>query len=228
MRRFFSILFLLGGLLPLRAGSWAEALSRMPLPGNVVHLNRTNCVEVMLPAFQSNATVKALIFLPGATDELYFFRRAEAALRTPTPSLLDAVVALTNQTHIRANFRAPFVLLHSGEDVLELQTTIQSEPAVEKLRRGKSLPHLMFNDRDWDAVRKTVKGHIKPVLWPGPYANDSRHFYRHTFAAWNLSPWETLEAIAFAAKARITVRRGSVVFTPDERFGALPKLEKFP
>ena len=73
----------------------------------------------MLDAFQSNAVVKALIFMPGATDELYFFRRAHAKLTNANPSLLDAIVALTNQTYIQATFQPPLLLLHTTEDPLD-------------------------------------------------------------------------------------------------------------
>src|SRR5262245_47965275 len=97
------------------AESWPEALARMPLPAGTTHLNRTNCAEVLLPALKSNTVVKALIFMPGSTDELYFFRRAQATLSGTNLSLLDAIVALTNQTHIRVAFHAPFLLLHSNE-----------------------------------------------------------------------------------------------------------------
>src|SRR6266478_1597228 len=83
------------------ADDWPAALARMPLAGHVAQLNRTNCVEIMLNAFQSNSIVKALIFMPGATDEFYMFRRARAELTNAHPSLLDAVCALTNQTLIR-------------------------------------------------------------------------------------------------------------------------------
>ena len=78
--------------------NWQSALSVMPLATNVTELNRTNCVPLLLNSFQSNGVVKALIFMPGATDELYFFRRAHATLTNSNPSLLDAVTALTNQT----------------------------------------------------------------------------------------------------------------------------------
>src|SRR6266436_9116560 len=43
------------------AESWEVALSRMPIATGVRELNRTNCVDVMLRAFQSNVVVKALI-----------------------------------------------------------------------------------------------------------------------------------------------------------------------
>ena len=46
-----------------------SALAQMPFPLHVTELNRSNCVEVMLGAFQSNHVIKALIFMPGATDE---------------------------------------------------------------------------------------------------------------------------------------------------------------
>src|SRR5712675_1731474 len=77
--------------------TWESALGHMPLGTNVTQLNRTNCVDTMLRAFQSNQTVKALIFMPGATDEFYMFRRARADLTNAHPTLLDAICSLTNQ-----------------------------------------------------------------------------------------------------------------------------------
>jgi len=38
--------------------TWQDALSRMPLGAGVAELNRTNCVPLMLNAFQSNAVVR--------------------------------------------------------------------------------------------------------------------------------------------------------------------------
>src|SRR5262245_33605791 len=78
----------------LASETWESALSRMPLEAGVTELSRTNCVEVMLKAFQSNDFVKALIFMPGATDEFYMFKRARAQLTNASPTLLDAVSAL--------------------------------------------------------------------------------------------------------------------------------------
>ena len=45
----------------------------MPLTERVTELERHNVVRIMLNSFQSNAAVQALIFMPGATDEFYFF-----------------------------------------------------------------------------------------------------------------------------------------------------------
>jgi hypothetical protein len=183
---------------------------------------------LVLGAFQSNATVKAVIFMPGATDELYFFKRTEVTVTNATPTLCDAIVALTNQSHVRVVFRPPFLLIHSEEDVLNLDITIQHERTAEKLKSGKPIPHIKAFDRDWTQLVKLIKRRIGPTLIPYEGTSDSWHFYRHTFAGWNLSQWETLEACALAGKTKFTVIRNGVVFKLDERSGALPKLEKFP
>src|ERR1017187_2211504 len=107
------------------------ALSRMPLGTNVTQLNRSNCVGIMLRAFRSNDVVKALVFMPGATDEFYFFRRAKADLTNNPASLLDALSALTNQSLIRATFRPPLLLLHTAEDLLE---PVRSEEHTSELQ----------------------------------------------------------------------------------------------
>src|SRR5882724_8907418 len=99
--------------------NWQSALNKMPMVANVVELNRTNCVSLLLNSFQSNGVVKALIFMPGATDEFYFFSRARATLTNSNPTLLDAIIALTNQTYIQADFRPPLLLLHTTEDALD-------------------------------------------------------------------------------------------------------------
>ena len=78
----------------------------------MTRLDETNCVPVMLKAFQRNPAVKALIFMPGATDEFYFFHRAQVHFTNSAPTLFDAVFALTNHTRICATFHPPFLLLH--------------------------------------------------------------------------------------------------------------------
>lgn len=208
----------------------------MPLSPTITELSRTNCVEVMLKAFQSNDVVKALIFMPGATDEFYMFKRARAQLTNESPTLLDAVSALTNQTFIRATFRARFLLLHSDEDPLDLAISIESESAVEKLKRTRFVGHGVYSDRDWDfmqpILRDCVKADVKP--WRGSRA--SWHFYRHSLAVWNLTGWEALQAVAFAGKTQFTVRRKSLVdfsgievdFKPDPRVRTVPTLKTFP
>jgi hypothetical protein len=205
--------------------AWPAALATMPLGTTNNFINRTNCAEVLLARFQSNSAVKALIFMPGATDELYFFRRVNVALTNTNPTLLDAVVALTNQSPLRIANRGEFLLIYSCEDVLDLDIKVQHETTAEKLKAGKPLPHLLMMDRDWTQFLAVTKRKISPTLWPFPRTKESWHFYRHTFAAWSLTPWETLEAAAYSGKTKFTVVRGQVNFELDERVNQLPKLD---
>lgn len=202
---------------------WQFALAQMPLGASVTALAETNCVAAMLRAFQSNATVKALIFMPGATDEFYMFHRAHATLTNTAPSLLDAVTALTNQTLIRATFLPPFVLLHSDEDPLTPLFKITDEATAEKLRQRKFLPHALYNDRDWDFMMPVLEKQLKMDFRPWPHRRESWHFFRHSFAAWNLTGWEALQAVSLAGKETFTVERKRVVFTGDVRTRTLPK-----
>lgn len=230
-------LFICVAHLPLLAvETWESAIDQMPLNTTFTELNRTNCVEVMLRAFQSNDVVKALVFMPGATDEFYMFKRARAEMTNDSPTLLDAVSALTNQTLIRATFRAPFLLLHSDEDPLDLSITIESESAVEKLGRTRFVGHGLYNDRDWDFMQPILRDCLKADIKPWRGSRASWHFYRHSFAAWNLTGREALQAVAFAGKTAFTVRRKSAVdfkgieveFKPDARVRTVPTLKDFP
>jgi hypothetical protein len=208
--------------------SWESALGRMPVAANVTRLERTNCVAVMLNAFQSNRTVKALIFMPGATDELYMFHRANATLTNSSPTLLDCVAALTNQTLIRAAFRAPFLLLHSDEDPLEPLAETKDQATADKLRQARFVNHVVYNDRDWDSLLFTLQKTYGVWFKPKRHSPSSWHFYRHSFAAWNLSGWEGLQAICLAGKTRFTVEKREVIFEGDERVLVLPTLDQFP
>jgi hypothetical protein len=218
-------------LLPLTcraAEAWQFVLARMPLGTNVTQLNRTNCVGIMLGALQSNNVVKALVFMPGATDELYFFRRARADLTNSSASLLDAVRALTSQTLIRATFRPPLLLLHTDEDLLEPVIKIEHQATADKLRQARFVSHGVYNDRDWDFIRPALGKSLRIGLRPWPRSQDSWHFYRLSFAAWNLTGWEALECAALAGETAITVRRKQAVFVHDTRPRAAPKVDAFP
>src|SRR6202451_4587188 len=146
--------------------NWQSALSKMPLGTNVAELNRTNCVPLMLNAFQSNDVVKALIFMPGATDEIYFFRRAHATLTNSNPSLLDAVMALTNQTYIQATFQPPLLLLHTTEDALDGFATVKNESTAAKLRQRVVQDRVILNDADWDSLKSVVNRKLSVGLRP--------------------------------------------------------------
>jgi len=229
LTKWSGLLLLLAASQGASAGeSWQDALGRMPLGEGVTELNRTNCVPLMLDAFQSNGVVKALIFMPGATDELYFFRRAHATLTDAHPSLLDAVTALTNQTHIQATFQPPLLLLHTTEDSLDVIAVVKNESTAAKLHQRFVPDRVLLNDADWGVARSTLKGKLNIGLRPFENASETWHFYRHNFTACGVTDWEMLETLALAGKTTFTVHWLTAGFQPDRREGVPPKLEKFP
>ncbi len=219
---------ILAGILPARAESWQEALARMPLGTNVAELNRSNCVPLLLHAFKQNETVKALVFMPGATDEFYFFRRAHARLSGSSPSLTDALTALTNQTYIQTTFKPPFLLVHSVEDPLEPLIRVDDAKTGENLRRKGFRRKLLYSDRQWDTVVGDLTFYLNRRVVPSRGSRDSYHFYRHSLAGFNLSVWEALEALSFAGKTTIDVQKRSVVFAGDTRLVQKPALDHIP
>lgn len=207
---------------------WQFALSRMPLDAGVTELNRTNCVKLMLGAFQSNVVVKGLIFMPGATDEFYFFRRAKAELTNASPSLLDAVTALTNQTLIRVTYQPPLLILHTDEDPLNISSVVKDEKTVTRLQQTQFVFHALYNDRDWDFLLPILKKSLHVKFSPSLHSMQSWHFYRHSFVAWNLNGWEALEAIALAGKTKFTVEKQHITFQGDERVLVVPTIDHYP
>jgi len=197
----------------------------MPLPNPVAELNQTNCVELMLGSFRSNDIVKALVFMPGATDEVYFFKRVHASLTNAAPALLDAVHALTTHTRIHATFRSPLLLLHTDEDALEPLMQVENQDLAERMKAKRFLPHVVYNDCDWDVIQPILRKTLKADILPSKGSPDSWHFYRHSFAAWNLNGWEALEAVLFAGKTTckiqkqggLSLRRVVIFFEVDRR-----------
>lgn len=223
--------FLIGALsagVNLFADDWQSALSKMPLASAPTELNRSNCVPLLLNSFQSNAVVKAFIFMPGATDEIYFFRRVHASLTNANPSLADAVAALTNQTYIRVDFHPPFLILHTTEDSIGVIAREENKSTVEKLRQRNISEKILLNDADWDEVHETVGKYLSVGLRPREGSPDSWHFYRHSFVADGVSQWELLEALALAGKTTFSAHWLTANFEPDRREGPAPTLEKFP
>ena len=222
--------FLLARVAGAAAESWPSALSRMPLGAGAVRLNRTNCAQLVLGGFQSNATVKALIFMPGATDELYLLPPGAGRRDQREALALDAVVALTNQSPLRVTFQPPFLLIYSEEDVLELDVTIQHPRTVEKLKTGKPMPQLAVIDRDWnqllrpdqEAHRRHPDRRIEGTS--GLLAFLPAHFRR-------LESHSVGNAGSVRARGQNEIHRASrngVVFEVDHRVGAMPHAGSFP
>ena len=104
----------------------------MPLGAGVTMLVETNCVAAMLRAFQSNATVKALIFMPGATDEFYMFHRARRKLADLSLNEPENIVMIgdTMETDIRGAVEAGMqsFLVLSGSTQMEVLSDYVYQP----------------------------------------------------------------------------------------------------
>jgi hypothetical protein len=120
------------------------------------------------------------------------------------------------------------LLLHTAEDILEPVIKVEHQSTADKLKEGRFLRHGLYNDRDWDDMRKALKPSLRTDLMPWPRLPESWHFYRHSFAAWNLTGWEAIEATALAGQTAVTVRRGRVIFAFDARPRTAPKAVPIP
>ncbi len=209
----------------LAAEPWETALARMPLATGTRELNGTNFGPTLLDAFQSNVVVKALVLMPGAIDEFYFFRRARAQLPS-APTLLDAVRALENQTRIRAAFRPPCLLLHAPPDPLTPAIRVTDEATADRLHTRRFPDPLNFFDRDWPRLQSLLTRTFTsiwsgyPEIVPAAQSPDSWHFYRASLRAWNLTPREGLEALTLATRTAVTIEKRRLVFECDPRAAA--------
>jgi hypothetical protein len=208
--------------------NWQQALGEMPLGTNVTELTRTNCIPLMLNAFQSNSIVKALVFMPGAADEFVFLRRAHATLTKDNPSLMDAVVALTNQTYIRADFRPPFLLLYTTEDSLPPIAIIKNKSTAAKLQARIVPGRIVLCDSNWDYSRRAVAGKVNVRVLPFSDDPGTWHFWPNNFAACGVTQWELLEALALSDKTTFTVHWLTADYAPDMRSGPVEGLKSFP
>jgi hypothetical protein len=210
----------LAGFVAQAQSSWQDEFAKMPLVRPVAELTQSNCVQVMLDSFKKNSAVKGLIFMPGATDEFYFFHRARASISNAAPSLLDAVCALTNQTYIRATLRPPFLVMHTEEDPLEPIEVIEDARTAERIKGRHFEKSAVFYDRHWDHLHPLLTFYLGTKIRPGVRTHETNHFFRHSFAEFNLTGWEILEAVAMAGKTKFTVKKNLVVFEGDTRMMA--------
>jgi hypothetical protein len=223
---FLSCLLLLSSVLGLHAETdWSTALKDMPLLRLNTQLDRTNCVELILRSFRSNSVVKGIVFLPGATDELYLTRRVQPRLTTPTPSLLESINSVTNGGFIRATFRPPFLLLHTDSDPLEPRIAEEPGAVLPSFPKNVTATDLSFIDRDWERIQPELRRLLGVSVIPASDSRESWHFYRHHMRGFQLSGHELLEAICLSGKTQATINRHGglfrnriqIIFSRDKR-----------
>ena len=199
--------------LSLRAAEepWVAALRAMPVPTAVI--NRSNAVDVLLGAFQSNAVVKAIVVLPGVSDDFYLIHRDAPPLNLRATNLLDAIVALTNATPLRVTWREPFVLLHAREsDVLQPSIRPEDSASAEKLRLQRLPGSILHLDAHWETVQPSLERALGKLVRPTGASTEAWHFNRHNLAGANLTGWELLEAVSLTGGTTLTVQKTGINF----------------
>jgi hypothetical protein len=204
---------------------WSTALKDMPLQLLNARLDRTNCVELILKSFRSNSVVKGIVFLPGATDELYLTRRVNPRLTSHAPSLLEGIHSITNGSLIRATFRHPLLLLHTDSDLLEPNIANEPDAMLPSFYKKGAASDLLYIDRSWEKIQPDLRRWLGVSVIPASGSRESWHFYRHHLRGFQLSEHELLEAVCLSGKTQVTINRHGglfrnrmqIVFAPDKR-----------
>lgn len=213
-------------LLPLAAAAqWESELGKMPLAGGTAELGRMDAIPRMLKSFQKNPAVKGLVFMPGATDEFYFFKRAKIKVAGSSPTLMDALVALTNQNPVLLKYEAPFVVVYTAEDPNPMLLEVKDEKTAAKLKNTGFAKEVKYSDKDWDTAYKSIRYNFNTRLEPAPKSHESNHFFRYHITAYELTNWEMMHALCLAGKTKVSVERNKVVFLSDPRIKGRPTLE---
>ena len=191
------------------AQTWSEALSQMPLPAETA-LNRDNCMRVMLGAFQSNATVCALVFLPAVADDFYLIHR-DQQLNLRVSNLWEGIRALTNSTGVRVVWTNGMVLLRLARETPEARVRIKNETAAARLRQTR-IGVVVWIDRHWDRLQPELRGLIAMDTKPAPNSKTAWHFGRHNLAAFDISAWDLISAMTLSSGTECAVEKKHVVF----------------
>lgn len=202
----FALPFLLA-----RAGDWRSVLGAMPAGTNSVRIHKTAPMELVFQTFQANPTVRAVIFLPAATDELYFFDHGVATLTGAQTSLADVLEAMTNQGPFRLTFRDPFLLVHMDRDRLEPALVVKpgrSSGFDTNLWTGN------FIDMPWERLQPALKESLGWSVSPGAKAREGWHFSRVCLAARGLTAGESAVAVCLAAGIQGELRKHTAKFGP--------------
>lgn len=210
---------LLIGAFPLRAG-WMEELEAMPLAGQASRIDPESAPVLLLESFKCTAQseARALVLLPGATDELYFFKRIDLPLPEPRPSLGGLLQMLTNQTRLSIQWEPPLILVRTPEDVPDLDLILQNEKPREVLQGRRLNEPFLLDDRDFDSLQPWISKQLKASVHPWPGDGRTWHFYRHSLAGNHLSGWEMLQALLWAGQTGVEVSKPWIGSRPVLRF----------
>lgn len=190
---------------------WIAALRTMPVPPIALH--RSNAVDVLLGAFRSNEVVKAVVVLPGVSDDFYLIHRDAPPLNLRATNLWAAIVALTNATSMRVTWREPWVLLHAGaREALQASIHIEDAAMAGRLKLQNLPGRVLHLDAHWETIQPALERALGRRVRPEGASTEVWHFNRHNLAGANLTGWELLEAVSLTGGTAVTVQKLGINF----------------
>lgn len=192
--------------------SWESALAQMALTKKGP-FERETVIPVCLESFRSNATVKALLFLPGVSDDFYLINRNKPKLAIPAATISEALIALTNATQIKVSYRAGFLLVHTARDRLDPQVIVKNRATAEQLAIMHSTQEFECVDLHWDALQSKLQTAFHMAIRPKAGSQSAWHFARHNLAAFGLTDGELIAALSTAGKTKVVIERNALSFT---------------
>ncbi|MCI0744733.1 MAG: hypothetical protein L0Y58_04930 [Verrucomicrobia subdivision 3 bacterium] len=201
---------------PAGAESWTNALGRLPLPENTV-LSRDNFIPAVLTAFQSNATVGGIVFLPAVSDDFYLVNRDKTKLNLRAPDIACAITGLTHATEVRATFSQGILFLHLARETVEPRVVIKHETTAAALTNAIGHGRVLWVDRHWKTVQPEIKALLNCEVLPKAASESAWHFARVNLAVCGVSQRQLLEAIVLSTGSQLTIERHRARFVRANR-----------
>ena len=206
-------LALLGNMIAASAAEeWEEALKKLPFKEGKFEFQKFKGPTALLRAFKGGEQLRGLIFLPGATDYIYFHQGTAFELPRVSRHVLGAITELTNRTSLQATFEAGFLFIHMPEEPLLARMQVRSAGAVEKLKAKAAPKDLLLLDQPWERFLGEALKATEVKVSPPAGDPKSFHFYRCYFRAHDLSSWELLKVLSLTMKAECIVEDEGVEF----------------
>jgi hypothetical protein len=210
MRIFFAALLL---CISIHAEDWQAAFAKIPIRTQSFPVHLTPPVELILTNFQPTTEIRAVVLMPGAADRLYFYDWGEVML-PQSPTLLDAITALTNKADLRIFVAPPFLLVARSYDDPCDPLSFAPEVRVDKLKLDeRKLPgRTYFMDRPYDRLVPQTEKLTRLRIKPSRTDAASWHFYRLALVGYDLSAKEFLQALAYGTKTTVQIDKRKAIF----------------
>jgi len=199
----------------LHAEDWLETLAKTPFPTNSFRAYQTEPIDLILKSFKPTETMRGVILMPGAADQIYFFDWGQVTL-PQNPNLLDAIRGFTNQAKLGFTFVAPFVLLHVQRDDLHDPLVAGEGGLLGPLEQKKIPGRSYYLDRPYDRFVPALRKLTAHKIFPTETEKGSWHYYRLAFVGHDLTVAEYVRAIAYGSCTLAVVEKNRILFEGAE------------